>query len=314
MTLSIAVIILTYNEEIHIGRALESVASISHSLHVIDSGSTDTTCDIAKKMGAEVLYHPFKHQAAQFQWALEHITSDASWVLRLDADEIIEADLSARIQSELPRLDDDVSGIIFDRKHIFLGRFIRHGGRYPLRLLRLFRRGKGRIEQRWMDEHILVEEGRTVHFSGGFADHNLNNLTFFTDKHNKYATREAVDVIIHRHSLTKPDKFLNAYTPATNVASKRYVKEKIYNRLPFWIGPISYFIYRYIWKLGFLDGREGLIYHLLQGFWYRFLVGAKVEELEMKLRFCHNEDEKKTTLEEHTGLKIFEDTTEMNII
>ncbi|AUG54546.1 glycosyltransferase family 2 protein [Thalassospira marina] len=303
---SIAVIILTYNEEIHLARALDSVASVAHSIHVIDSGSTDSTCAISQKFGAEILTHPFKNYADQFQWALEHISTNASWILRLDADEIIEPDLAARIRTELPHVTADISGISFDRKHIFLGRFIRHGGRYPLRLLRLFRRGKGRIEQRWMDEHIVVEEGRTVHFSGGFADHNLNDLTYFTDKHNKYATREAVDVLIRRHSLTTPDEALTAKTSAQQAAWKRQIKEKIYNRLPLWIGPIAYFIYRYIWQLGFLDGKEGLIYHGLQGLWYRFLVGAKVEELDLALRSCKDKDKKKEILKIRTGLKIFE--------
>lgn len=301
---SLAVVILTYNEALHLPRALSSVATIARSCHVIDSGSTDDTIAIAEAAGAEVLYHPFRHQADQFQWAIDHIATDAEWILRLDADEIIEPDLAERIRIELPALGSDVAGVTFDRKHIFMDRWIRRGGRYPLTLLRIFRRGKGRIEQRWMDEHIVVEEGRTVHFGGGFADHSLEDLSFFTDKHNRYATREAIDVLIRRHALEESDEALSMDSSSRQAALKRRIKERIYNHLPLWVGPFCYFFYRYVFQLGFLDGREGLIYHFLQGFWYRFLVGAKVMELERALSSCASTEHKLRELERLTGLRI----------
>ena len=118
-------------------------------------------------------------------------------------------------------------------------------------------------------------------FDGGFADHNLNNLTYFTDKHNTYATREAIDVLSRKYRLTPLDADL--MQASWQAAAKRWIKERIYNRLPFWLGPLGYFLYRYFIQLGFLDGRTGLIYHFLQGFWYRFLVGAKVFEFDEAL-------------------------------
>ena len=300
----VAVVILTYNEECHIERALTSVSMFAAQIFVIDSFSKDRTVEIAQSLGATVLQNRFVNQAAQFQWGIDNAPITADWILRLDADEIIEPDLAERIRRELPTLPADVTGINIDRKHIFMGRWVKHGGRYPLTLLRLFRKGYGRIEQRWMDEHIIVESGRMVHFAGGFSDHNLNDLTFFTDKHNKYATREALDVINQKYELFPRDVEVTAGAASRQAAFKRFVKERIYNRIPFPISTLGYFLYRYIVQLGVLDGREGLIYHFLQGYWYRFLVGSKILELERAIAGIESKDEKLKTLARLTGLRI----------
>lgn len=283
MPVDLAVVVLTYNEARHIERALASVRSIASQVFVIDSGSKDNTVHLASAQGTQVLHHPFINQAKQFQWALDNAPITAQWVMRLDADEIIEPDLAAEIEEKLPALPADVVGVNLDRKHIFMGRWVRHGGRYPLRLLRIWRRGHGRIEDRWMDEHMVVWGGRTVTLKGGFADHNLNDLTFFTDKHNKYATREAIDVLNQRLNLFPRDEALSSESASWQASAKRWVKERVYNRLPFTLSATLYFLWRYVFQLGFLDGRSGLVYHFLQGWWYRFLVGAKVMELEREI-------------------------------
>lgn len=282
--MSLGVIILTFNEEHHIGRALSSVAGIASEMFVIDSFSTDRTVEIAKAHGAIVIQHPFINYARQFQWALDNAPISANWIMRLDADEVIEPDLATRIRTDLPGLPDDVVGINLKRKHIFLGCWIRHGGRYPLVLLRIWRRGHGRIEDRWMDEHMILSGGRTVTFDGGFADHNLKDLSFFTDKHNKYATREAIDVINQRRGLFRRDVDLVTEEGSRQAAITRWIKEKLYNRIPYQISTPAYLFYRIVFRLGFLDGKEGILYHCLQGFWYRLLVGAKVDELEQALK------------------------------
>lgn len=301
MTKSVAVVLLTHNEERHLGRALASVAGFARSIHIIDCESTDATLSIARSMGAEVLSNRWRNYADQFQWGMDHITTDAEWILRLDADEVIEPDLAQRIAVELPLLPPDVVGINIDRKHIFMGRWIRHGGRYPLTLLRLFRRGHGRIEQRWMDEHIVVQGGRTVHFPGGFSDVNLNDLSYFTDKHNKYATREAIDILNQRHTLFERDVGVTAAATSRQTAFKRAIKEHVYNRIPFELSSLAYFLFRYIIQLGFLDGREGLIYHWLQGYWYRFLVGAKTVELERAIAHLPTSAAKRDAVSRLTG-------------
>jgi glycosyltransferase involved in cell wall biosynthesis len=299
----LSVIILTYNESRHIERAIGAVRGIASEVFVIDSFSKDDTVALARSAGATVLQHPFVNYAKQYQWVLENAPITADWVMRLDADEIVEPDLAAEIAVKLPRLPADVTGINLKRKHIFMGRWIKHGGRYPLTLLRIWRRGKATIEDRWMDEHMRLTSGRAVTFDGGFADCNLNDLTYFIDKHNKYATREAVDVLNRRYHLFPGDAALTAEGSSRQAAFKRFAKERIYNRLPFWLGPLCYFLYRYFIQLGFLDGRPGLVYHFLQGFWYRFLVGAKVCELDAALEKVPADD-RKAELAHLTGLEL----------
>jgi glycosyltransferase involved in cell wall biosynthesis len=298
--IDLTVVILTHNEAHHIRRAIASVSGVARHVLVVDSFSSDGTVALARAAGARVLQHPFTSHAAQLQWALDHGVIDTAWTMRLDADELIEPDLAAAIVRDLPALAPDITGVTLDRKHIFMGGWIRHGGRYPLRLLRIWRTGMARVEPRWMDEHIVVDHGRTVTLAGGFADANLGDLTFFTAKHNGYATREAVEVLAARHHL-----FAAATPPLTPQARrKRWLKTHVYDRLPLWAGPAGYFLFRYIVQLGFLDGRPGLIYHLLQGFWYRFLVAAKVAEWEPALGACASREERLARLADLSGLPL----------
>jgi glycosyltransferase involved in cell wall biosynthesis len=301
---SIAVVILTFNESIHLPRALQYVRAFAREIFVIDSYSTDDTVALAKAEGAQVLQHPFQNYARQFEWALENAPIASDWVMRLDADEIIEADLAAEIIAKLPILPPDVTGVNLNRKTIFQDKFIRWGGRYPLTLLRIWRRGKARIEDRWMDEHMYLTDGRTVTFLGGFADHNLYDLTFFTAKHNSYASREALDVLNQRLHLFEPQLALTGEATAKQAKIKRFLKESVYNRLPFEVSASLFFLYRYVFQLGFLDGRRGLIYHVLQGFWYRFLVGAKLRELEQAVARATSEEELRSSIARLTRQKL----------
>lgn len=301
---SLAVIVLTYNEERHLGRCLASVAAIASQVFVVDSYSTDRTVAIAREHGARVLENAFVNQAKQFQWALHNAPITADWIMRLDADEVVEADLAREIAAKLPTLSVEVAGVNLKRKHIFMGRWVRHGGRYPLVLLRIWRRGQGRIENRWMDEHIVVWGGRTVTFGGGFRDHNLNGLTFFTDKHNQYATREALELLNQRLRLFARDEGVTADATSVQTYVKRLVKVQLYNRLPFTVSALGYFLYRYVFRLGFLDGRPGLVYHFLQGYWYRFLVGAKVMELEGAVSHLSDKAEIVSELSRLTGREL----------
>lgn len=295
-TPSIAVIILVFNESLHLPRALDHIRSFAREIFVIDSFSTDSSVELAKVGGAQVLQHHFQNYARQFTWALENAPITSDWVMRLDADEIVEADLAEEIGTRLPLLPAQVTGINLERKTIFQGKFIRHGGRYPLTLLRIWRRDKGRIEDRWMDEHMYLTEGSTVTFSGGFSDHNLHDLTYFTAKHNSYASREALDILNQRFGLLGQQLALTQKSTAQQAKVKRFLKESIYNRLPFEISALLYFLFRYVIQFGFLDGRPGLIYHVLQGFWYRFLVGAKLRELEQAVRNAATDEERRAVL------------------
>jgi glycosyltransferase involved in cell wall biosynthesis len=300
----LTVVILTFNEEKHIARCINALSPLSAEIVVVDSFSKDRTGEIAGELGARVLKHTFVNYSLQFQWALDNAEIATPWIMRLDADEIIEPDLISEIQTKLPTLPDDIVGVNLKRKHIFMDRWIRHGGRFPLVLLRIWRQGKGRIENRWMDEHMIVWGGKTITFDHCFSDMNLNDLGFFTAKHNAYATREAIDVLNERYHFFESDRQLNTKSSSLQAVVKRWFKENTYNRMPFWVGPPLYFLFRYIIQLGFLDGLEGLIYHFLQGFWYRFLVGAKIVELERLLAAIPDHDKRLKELEQASGLRL----------
>jgi glycosyltransferase involved in cell wall biosynthesis len=298
---SLSAIVLTCNEEKHIARLLRNLAGVCEAVFVVDSFSSDATVATARAGGAIVLTNEFVNYSRQFQWAIDNAPIATEWVLRIDADELLTPELIEEIELRLPHLAADVAGLAMNRRHIFLGRWIRHGGRYPLTLLRIWRRGCARIEQRWMDEHMTLTRGRSIILRHDFLDHNLNDLTFFTAKHNQYATREAIDRIVGRWPLFDIAPVLEGEGASRHAAAKRRVKEGIYNRLPIWAGPLLYFLCRYVLQLGFLDGREGLIYHGLQGFWYRFLVAAKLVEFERGLMSAIGEEGRILALARMTG-------------
>lgn len=269
----ISVIILTYNEEVNLPRCLESIKDWAEEIVVVDSMSTDRTKEIAERYGARVLEHAFKNQAEQFNWALEHAGIKAEWVLKLDADERLTPELREEISKILADVPRDISGFYMKRRVYFMGRWIKHGGYYPIWLLRLFRKETGRSEERGMDEHIVVREGKTQKLRHDFIDENKKDLSSWIAKHNGYATREV-------------EEFLKQSKGGEGIEGqakwKRKMKYGFYYRLPLFFRAFAYFCYRYFFGCGFLDGRAGLVFHFLQGCWYRFLVDAKLYELHRK--------------------------------
>ena len=303
MMLDIAVVILTYNEERHIERCIQSIKKYSDNIYIIDSYSTDNTIQICKSLNVNILQNKFINQSKQFTWALDNINFKTEWTLRLDADEYLEDNLIIEIKNKLPNINKDIVGINLKRKHIFMDKWIKFGGRYPLILLRLWRTGHGYIEDRWMDEHIMVEGGKTITLKNSFCDHNLNNLSFFINKHDWYACREVVDILSDKLKIKDEKKKLSTKNTSFNVSLKRFFKESFYNKLPIGLGPLLYFLYRYIFLLGFLDGKAGLIYHFLQGFWYRFLVESKLVEYKKVIKGLDNNDEIIKKLSELPSIK-----------
>lgn len=267
----VAFIIMTRNEERNLPSCLESLHGLSADVFVIDSGSTDQTVEIARRFRCKVFEHPFANYATQFNWALDNITTDAPWIFRLDADERLTPELKEELSKKLPHLDHDATGVQVKRRFYFMGRWIRHGGMYPIWHIRIFRRGRGRCEDRWMDEHIQLTSGEAVRFENDFIDENRKDLTFWTDKHNWYASREVLDLATTEHS----HRALQA-----QAKRKRWVKESLYGKMPRFTRGLAYWATRYFLLLGFLDGREGLIFHFLHAMWYRFLVDAKMYERE----------------------------------
>jgi glycosyltransferase involved in cell wall biosynthesis len=280
--MTLTAVILTKNEARHITRALASVSGIADRCIVIDSGSTDSTVEFAEAHGAQVLKNPWINYATQFNWALDQLPCETEWVLRLDADEIVTEALAQQIKEALPKLRPDTNGIYVSRRMHFLGRPIRWGGLFPIRVLRVFRHGAGRCEDRWMDEHILVD-GATADLSGEIIDDNLKSLTWWTEKHNAYASREVVDLLNLEYGFM-PHETVADIRGGQQAGVKRWLKEKVYARLPGGLRAFAYFFYRYVARLGFLDGKEGTAFHVLQGFWYRYLVDLKLHETKKYMR------------------------------
>lgn len=290
----IAAIILTYNEAMHIERCISSIKDVCAEIFVIDCMSTDGTATLAIKAGATaVLTHPWKNYATQFNWGLYNAPITADWIWRIDADEYITPALAQEIRDTLREVDGDnrINGVYVRKRIDFLGHPLRHGGWYPQYHLKLFRRGHGACENRWMDEHIRLTDGETVKIDKRNADQvdaNLNDLTWWTQKHNGYATREMVDMLMIEYGLDDMAKEIKPRLFGTAPERKRWLKIR-YVKFPLFLRPAINFVYRYIILGGFLDGKEGLIWHTLQGFWYRFLVDAKI--YEVRKRFHYRRDE-----------------------
>ena len=281
MKSSITAIILTLNEEIHIRRCLKLILPLVERVVVVDSFSTDSTVEIAREMGAEVLQRPFSNQADQFQWALDTIDVQSEWVLRLDADEYLEGPLIEEIARRLPSLPATVTGVRLKRKLIFRGKWIRFGGYYPAVLLRLWRRGTAEMQPLWMDEHAVLKRGSSIVLKHDFCDHNLRSITWWIEKHNRYATRKMADFIALEHGLREADAALSAGVADGSRAWKRFLQYSAFRRSPLYVRCVLHFLYRYVLRLGFLDGKEGFIWHVLQGFWYFVLTDVKIEDARM---------------------------------
>ena len=298
--LSLTVVILTKNEKSHIARALASVAEIADTCVVVDSGSTDGTMEIAQVAGALVLQHHWVNHATQFNWALDQLPNHTEWVLRLDADEIVTPALAAEIRKGLATLSPKTKGVYVSRRMHFLGRRITWGGVFPVRVLRLFRHGHGHCENRWMDEHIIVD-GETAEFSGEIIDDNLNSLSWWTEKHNSYASREVVDILNQQYKFM-PQESVAKLRGGQQAGIKRWIKENVYARLPGGLRAFAYFLYRYVLRLGFLDGKEGTAFHVLQGFWYRYLVDMKLDEVRTYLK--NNSVDVETAIKDVLGIAL----------
>lgn len=266
--LDITTIILTYNEEKHIKRCLDNVLRFSKKVYVIDSISTDRTQVICKTYeNVVVVEHKYPgNQAEQFNWALDNIPIDTRWTLRIDADEYFSDELIAELEEKLPSLPNETTGVVMKRDVIFMGRRIKYGKLKPIKLLRLWRTGKGRIENRIMDEHAILTEGTAVELTHYFFDENLNGIDAWTKKHLDYADRE-LQLVIQAHPGNNADQ-LNE----RNSRKNKYYKMPIYHRA------IWFFILRYFLLGGFMDGKAGFVWNFLQCLWYRTLVDIKLDE------------------------------------
>jgi glycosyltransferase involved in cell wall biosynthesis len=281
--LNISVLILTYNEEIHIERCINNAKKIASSIYVVDSFSNDKTVEIAESLGAVVFQNKWENNyARQFNWGINQLPKNTEWVFRLDADEYLTDELIQEINQKLHSIDEKTSGISFERKMVFMDKMITRG-MPKMDMLRLFRKNHGRCEDRWMDEHISLFEGEIVQFDNYFVDHNLNTIGWWITKHNGYSIREAIDLLNIELNFLDYDYQENKLSKEAE--SKRRKKIK-YAKSPLFLRSFIYFIYRYFIKIGFIEGKEGFLWHFLQGWWYRTLVDAKIFEIK---KYCGND-------------------------
>lgn len=271
-------IILTFNEEEHIPRLLNSIAGLNTPIFILDSGSTDDTLKIAESFGAIVKFHPFENHPKQWDYALKNFDVQTPWVIGLDADQIVTSDLLELLINFNDEAHRNVEGIYFNRKNIFKGKWIKHGGYYPKYQLKMFRYGMGYSDlNENMDHRFIVAGNTTIWKKGHILEENLkeNEIRFWIDKHNRYSDLVANEEIERMENLRKqtikPKLFGDPYQRTA------YLKS-IWWKLPRFFRPFVYFTYRMTFQLGFLDGRTGILFHFLQGFWFRLIVDVKIAE------------------------------------
>jgi len=276
MTLPISVIILTYNEENNIEDCLNSLTGWIREIFIVDSYSTDRTLQIAEKYTDKIYQHHFENYSRQRNWALETLPIKTDWIMNIDADHRITAELKNKLLGIFSdKIDEEINGYIASRRTIFMGRWIHYGGHYPVYHAFLFRRGFGICENKLYDQHFLVK-GRVEKIPCDIIDIISDSITRFTERHNHWASLEASEQLI---SNTGNRSIVEPRISGHEIEKRRY-KREIYYKLPLFARAFLFFIYRYIFKLGFLDGKEGLIFHFLQGFWFRFLIDAKLYEIK----------------------------------
>lgn len=274
---SIAVVILTYNEELNIARALDSVSGWANETFILDSFSTDKTLEIASRYDCHIKKNKFENYAKQRNFAIDQLPITSEWVLFLDSDEWLPTELKQEI-SALTASCPEENGFFIKWRLIWMGRWIHHGY-YPTWILRLFRHGKGRCEDRAVNEHLMVE-GKTGRLLNDFIHEDQRGVSDWIAKHNGYATREALELFNTRAAAGYAEVDVHLF--GTQAQRKRWLRYKIWNRMPPLIRPFFYFFYRYVLAGGFLDGKEAFIYHFLQALWYPLLIDVKYLEMKMQ--------------------------------
>lgn len=279
MNTQFSFIIITYNEEQHLPRLLNSIAGLNAATFILDSGSTDDTISIAQKYGAVTLQHAFENHPKQWDYALNNFDIQTPWVICLDADQIVTEGLSTRLANFRDEDHQQVNGIYFNRKNFFKGRWIKHGGYSPFYLLKMIRYGNGYSDLNENMDHRFIVPGKTEVWKDGYIlEENLkeNQISFWINKHNRYSdlvAQEEVERMLKMRAQTLKPRFWGSPDERTAWLKQLWWKMPLYSR------PLVYLIYRMFFRLGILDGRTGVIFHFLQAFWFRLIVDIKIDEI-----------------------------------
>lgn len=270
----LSIIIPTLNEEANLPYCIKSLLPLNAEIYVVDSNSTDKTRLIAESYGCNVVTGAWGNFAEKFNWAIDNLPISTPWVLRLDADEWVTDEFVLELKRALQDVGSEVSAFNVKRRVYFLGGWIKHGGMYPLWSIRVWRHGKAKFEMRELDEDMVVS-GQVVKLRNDIVDENRRGLSYWVHKHNIYADNEIRELSSQRQQSDIQNSQLNNQ-------KRRWVKDKLYYKMPIFLRPLLLWFARYIVLLGFLDGKPGLVYHFLHGFWYRFLIDAKLYEASLK--------------------------------
>jgi len=282
-TVPISIVFLTYNEEANLPACLDSVAQWAHETFIVDSGRTDRTLDIVRQYGATAFLHPFEGHTRQWNWALRNLPFSYDWALCLDADQRLTPELKRELTQlfgpDQQQPPDDIDGYYIKRRQVFLGRWIKHGGYYPKRLLKLVRHRNA-----WCDENELLDSRFYVKRRTGMLREDLieenqkeHDIGFWTAKHIRYAELQAKEELLRRNGTAQWQ--VSPALLGTPDQRSLWFRRIWYRYMPLYARSFAYYFYRYVLRLGFLDGEEGFIFHFLQALWFRLLVDVKIEEL-----------------------------------
>jgi hypothetical protein len=250
---------------------------LTSEIFIVDSFSTDKTVDILNEYGINFVQNIFINHSNQLNFAIKNYPFNTNYILRIDSDETLSLELIQEIKtSKLLDSNSEISGFYIKRKVKFLNKILNYGNINPIWLLRLWKIGKGVCDDKLMDEKIIVSDQKTAKLQNIIIDNNLNNLTWWTHKHNNYSNREALEILNKKYLISK-NSFKGDYYSIDFIL---FLLKSFYNKMPIFLRSFLLFFYSYFLKLGILDGIPGFIWNVLQVFWYRYLVDVKVYEFE----------------------------------
>jgi glycosyltransferase involved in cell wall biosynthesis len=267
------VVILTFNSAAIIGETIAQARKVSADVLIVDSGSTDATRDIAAGSDCIVVQHPFSNYSDQRNWAISQVSDEFDWQLHLDADEVLDDVAVDQIRAAI--VSDRHQAFMLRRRDYFMGRALKHSGVNPWHL-RLFRSGVGHCENRLYDQHFYASVP-PAKLRGWMHDKNALSLTDWTARHNRWSDLEAQEVGAGGRA---GDDVLKARALGDARERTRFLKQLYYRALPSGMRSVFYFIYRYFFRLGLLDGRQGFYFAFFQALWFRMLVDAKAYEAQ----------------------------------
>ena len=278
-TIPVSAVILTRDEEQNLPRCLESMRGLADEIFVVDSGSTDSTLAIARAAGAHIVTHDFAGHSAQWQWALSNLPIRNQWVLGLDADQRLMPELVAELRELFgdPARTSRFSAFYVKRRNVFRGKWIRWGGYYPKHFIKLFRRDQLLHEEADLLDHHFRVHGEVGKLRHDIIEENLkeDQIDFWIQKHLRYAELLATEEGRRRRgggpTTVKPVIF-------GSPDERAEWQKKTWTLLPRFVRAPAYFLWRYIFLLGFLDGKQGFAFHFLHAFWFRMVTDLKIDE------------------------------------